>query len=93
MTIATTLAGLAFALHGPAQEQAADAVRASGLRFPSPEATAATPASIILGLRQQGTADRIDARLVAECGRLGLTLEDLLGLCLGLLRSPPAREP
>jgi putative nucleotidyltransferase with HDIG domain len=69
------------------------AVRASGLRFPSPEATAATPASIILALRQQGTADRIDARLVAECSRLGLTLEDLLGLCLGVLRSPPAREP
>ena len=69
------------------------AVRASGLRFPSPEATAATPASIISALEQKGATNRIDAKLTAECGRLGLTLEDLLGLCLGVLRSPPAREP
>jgi len=69
------------------------AVRASGLRFPSLEATAATPASIILALEQKGATDRIDAELMAECGRLGLTLEDLLGLCLGVLRSPPGLEP
>ncbi len=69
------------------------AVRASGLRFPSPEATAATPASIVSALKEKGATDRIDARLRAECGRLGLTLEDLLRLCLGVLRSPPALEP
>jgi putative nucleotidyltransferase with HDIG domain len=68
------------------------AVRASGLRFPSPEATAATPASVVSALKQKGAADRIDAKLAAECGRLGLTLEDLLGVCLGVLRSPPALE-
>jgi putative nucleotidyltransferase with HDIG domain len=69
------------------------AVRATGLRFPSPDATVATPASIISILKQKGASDRIDAKLTAECGRLGLTLEDLLGVCLGVLRSPPARDP
>jgi putative nucleotidyltransferase with HDIG domain len=69
------------------------AVRASGLRFPSPEAAAATPASVVSALRQKGAADRIDAKLTTECGRLGLTLEDLLGLCLAVLRSPPVVGP
>jgi beta-galactosidase len=69
------------------------AARASGLRFPSPQATAATPASIVSALEGKGATDRIDARLTAECGRLGLTLEALLGVCLGVLRSPPALEP
>jgi putative nucleotidyltransferase with HDIG domain len=68
------------------------AVRASGLRFPSPEATVATPASVVSALTQKGATDRIDAKLTAECGRLGLTLEDLLGLCLGVLRSPLAER-
>ena len=69
------------------------AVRATGLSFPSPEATAATPASIVSALEQKGATDRIDTKLAAECGRVGLTLEQLLGVCLGVLRSPSARVP
>jgi putative nucleotidyltransferase with HDIG domain len=61
------------------------AVRSSGLRFPSPEASSATPASVIEGLERRGATDRIDVKLLEACGSLGLTLEDVLRLCLQAL--------
>ena len=61
------------------------AVRSSGLRFPSPEASSATPASVVEGLERRGATDRIDVKLVEACGSLGLTLEDVLRLCLQAL--------
>ena len=63
------------------------AVHTSGLRFPSPEASKATPASVVEELGRRGATDRIDARLVEACGSLGLTLEDVLRLCLQALRN------
>ena len=63
------------------------AVHTSGLRFPSPEASKATPASVVEELGRRGATDRIDAGLVEACGSLGLTLEDVLRQCLQALRN------
>jgi putative nucleotidyltransferase with HDIG domain len=54
------------------------AIRSSGLRFPPPEAAAATPAGVIEMLELRGAANRIDERLLKACAALGLTIEDLL---------------
>jgi len=63
------------------------AVRSSGLRFPSAEASTATPASVVAALERRGAASRIDARLVEACAAIGLTLEDTLRLSLKAMRA------
>ncbi len=65
------------------------AIHASGLRFPSPEAAGATSAFVVEELERRGITGRIDAELRAECARLGLTVEDLLGFSLHALRAMP----
>jgi putative nucleotidyltransferase with HDIG domain len=58
------------------------AIHSSGLRFPSPEAARATPASVVEELKRRGVTGRIDAKLRRECGLLGLTLDDVLRISL-----------
>lgn len=62
------------------------AIRSSGLRYPSPEATAATPAGVIAGLERRGVTDKIDEKLLRACAALGLTIEDLLRTGLHAMR-------
>jgi len=69
------------------------AVHSSGLRFPSPEAATATPASVVEGLARRGASSRIDTRLERECAAIGLTLEDTLRLCLQAMRALGAEGP
>lgn len=63
------------------------AIHSSGLRFPSPEAATATPASVVEELERRGITGRIDEDLRRECGLLGLTLDDVLRLSLEAMRS------
>jgi uncharacterized protein len=64
-------------------------VHASGLRLPSAEAAGATPASVLAGLEQRGATGRIDAGLTQECATLGLSVDDLLRLCLRAVAALP----
>ena len=66
------------------------AIYSSGLRFPSPEGSRATPDSVVEELEQRGVTGRIDEALIRECGRLGLTLEDVLRVGLDTQRSSAA---
>jgi putative nucleotidyltransferase with HDIG domain len=65
------------------------AIHASGLRFPSPEAANATPASVVEELERRSITGRIDEALRWECGQLGLTLDDVLRLSLDAMRAMP----
>lgn len=76
---------IAHALH--CADRAYWAIHASGLRFPSPEAANATPGSVVKGLAERGITDRIDEGLRRECGRIGLTLDDVLDLSLDAMNA------
>jgi putative nucleotidyltransferase with HDIG domain len=69
------------------------AIHSSGLRFPSPEAATATPASVVEDLERRGITDRIDAELRRECALIGLTLDDVLRLSLEAMRALSGPEP
>jgi len=43
-------------------------------------------ALVVEGLERRGATGRIDVKLVEECDSLGLTLEDVLRLCLRAMR-------
>jgi putative nucleotidyltransferase with HDIG domain len=69
------------------------AVRSSGLTFPSADASAATPLSVVAGLERRGARERIDPKLIQECGKVGLTLDGALGHALEGMRSVSAYVP
>lgn len=69
------------------------AFHAAGLRFPSPEATRATPASVVDALERRGVTNRIDDALRRECAVLGLTLDEMLRVGLDALRSLDGQQP
>ena len=69
------------------------AVRSSGLTFPSTEASAATPASVVAGLERRGARERIDLELTHECGAIGLTLDDALRHALDAMLVVSASSP
>jgi putative nucleotidyltransferase with HDIG domain len=65
------------------------AILASGLQHSSADLADARPATVVDGLRRAGRTDRIGGRLREECGTLGLSMDEVLGLSLDAMRSVP----